>query len=76
MDNRKAVELAKGADRQYGAGHKLIGKNYATPDLQNLPDMLEQRIQTGKYHSAVAGTCPVDRKSGFSGYRVAVLLFE
>jgi CO/xanthine dehydrogenase Mo-binding subunit len=33
VDNRKAVELAKGADRQYGAGHKLIGKNYPTPDL-------------------------------------------
>ena len=24
---------AKGAERQYGAGHKLIGKNYTTPDL-------------------------------------------
>ena len=22
-----------GTERQYGPGHKLIGKNYATPDL-------------------------------------------
>jgi CO/xanthine dehydrogenase Mo-binding subunit len=29
----KAVETAKGTERQYGAGHKLIGKDYATPDL-------------------------------------------
>ncbi len=32
-DNKKAVETAKAAERQYGAGHKLIGKNYTTPDL-------------------------------------------
>ena len=50
--------------------------HYATPDLQTLPDMLEQRIQTGKYHSAVAGACASNAKLGFSNYRIAVLLFE
>src|SRR6202162_6092352 len=33
LDNKKAVETAKATERQYGAGHKLIGKNYQTPDL-------------------------------------------
>ena len=33
MDNKKAVETAKATERQYGAGYKLIGKNYQTPDL-------------------------------------------
>ena len=33
LDKTKPVETAKAADRQYGAGHKLIGKNYTTPDL-------------------------------------------
>jgi xanthine dehydrogenase molybdenum-binding subunit len=34
-DNKKTVETAKAKDdqRQYGAGYKLIGKNYQTPDL-------------------------------------------
>jgi hypothetical protein len=50
--------------------------HYATPDLQTLPDILEQRIRTGKYHSAVVGACPSDAKLGFSNYRIAVLLFE
>lgn len=50
--------------------------HYATTDLQTLPDILEQRIQTGKYHSAVVGACPSDAKIGFSNYRVAVLLYE
>ena len=50
--------------------------HYATTDLQTLPELLEQRIQTGKYHSAVVGACPSDAKIGFSNYRIAVLLFE
>jgi xanthine dehydrogenase molybdenum-binding subunit len=33
LDNKKAVETAKPTERQYGAGYKLIGKNYQTPDL-------------------------------------------
>ena len=33
MDNKKAVETVKATERQYGAGYKLIGKNYQTPDL-------------------------------------------
>jgi xanthine dehydrogenase molybdenum-binding subunit len=32
-DNKKAVETANPNGRQYGAGYKLIGKNYQTPDL-------------------------------------------
>jgi hypothetical protein len=38
--------------------------------------MLEQRIQTGKYHAAVVGACPSNAKIGLSNYRIAVLLFE
>jgi xanthine dehydrogenase molybdenum-binding subunit len=33
LDNKRAVETAKASERQYGAGYKLIGKNYQTPDL-------------------------------------------
>ncbi len=33
MDKAKVVETAKPVERQYGAGYKLIGKNYTTPDL-------------------------------------------
>lgn len=50
--------------------------HYATPDLQTLPDLLEQRIRTGKYHTAAVGACPSSAKIGFSNYRIAVLLFE
>ena len=33
MDNKKVVEITPATERQYGAGYKLIGKNYTTPDL-------------------------------------------
>jgi CO/xanthine dehydrogenase Mo-binding subunit len=33
LDNKKVVEIAQATERQYGAGYKLIGKNYTTPDL-------------------------------------------
>lgn len=50
--------------------------HYATIDLQSLPVMLEQRIQTGKYHSAAVGACPNPAKIGLSAYRIAVLLYD
>jgi hypothetical protein len=64
-------------DNGYAGSHKpSFVLHYATPDLESLPDMLEQRIQTGKYRSALVGACPSDAKLGFSNYRIAVLLFE
>ena len=50
--------------------------HYGTADLETLPDLLEQRIRSGKYHSAAVGACRSDAKSAFSNYRIAVLLFE
>ncbi len=32
-DNNKSADRTKPAERVYGAGYKLIGKNYETPDL-------------------------------------------
>ena len=50
--------------------------HYATPNLDTLPEMLEQRIRRGQYSSAAVGACPSARKNRFSGYRVAVMLYE
>jgi Cysteine-rich secretory protein family len=64
-------------DNGYAGSHQpSFVVRYATPDLQSLPGMLEKRIHTDKYHSALVGACPSDGKLGFSTYRVAVLLFE
>lgn len=72
-DARKSCVL----DNGYAGSHiPSFVLHYATQDLETLPTMLEQRIRTGKYHSAAVGACPSDAKIGFSNYRIAVLLFE
>jgi hypothetical protein len=64
-------------DNGYAGSHTpSFVLHYATPDLESLPDLLEQRIQTGKYHSVAVGACPSDAKIGLSNYRIAVLLYE
>jgi hypothetical protein len=64
-------------DNGYAGSHiPSFVLHYVTADLQTLPELLEKRIQTGKYHSAAVGACPSDAKIGFSNYRIAVLLYE
>ena len=33
LDSKKVAATARGSEGEYGVGYKLIGKNYATPDL-------------------------------------------
>ncbi len=64
-------------DNGYAGSHEpSFVVHYVAPDLRELPDLLGKRIKTGKYHSVAVGACPLGRNSGFSGYRVAVLLYE
>lgn len=64
-------------DNGYAGSHApSFVLHYAAPDLHTLPDLLEQRIQNGKYHAAVVGACPSNAKLGLANHRIAVLLFE
>jgi hypothetical protein len=49
---------------------------YTADDLSRIPSMLEQRLATGKYNSAVVGACPAQGVSNFSAYSIAVLLYR
>jgi len=72
-DARRSCVLDNGYAGSHAPSFVL---HYATTDLQTLPDLLEQRIKTGNYHSAVVGACSSNAKIGFSKYRIAVLLYE
>ena len=64
-------------DNGYAGNHRpSFVVHYATPDLGSLPEMLEKRIRNGRYHSGAVGACPLGKKTGLSGYRVAVMLYE
>jgi hypothetical protein len=48
---------------------------YETPNLDKLPDTLEQQLQTHKFRAATVAACSSNATPGFSRFRVAVLLF-
>jgi len=77
LDQIKDARRSCMLDNGYAGSHEpSFVIHYAAPELRTLPDLLDKRIRTGKYHSAVVGACPSDAKTGFSMYRVAVLLYE
>jgi uncharacterized protein YkwD len=48
---------------------------YETPNLNKLPDLLERQLTSGRYRAAAVAACPVSDSSGFTSFRMAVLLF-
>jgi uncharacterized protein YkwD len=48
---------------------------YTAATLNAIPSQLKSRITSGKYHQAVVGACPATRKSSFTAYNIAVLLY-
>jgi hypothetical protein len=59
-----------------GSSRPLLVMRWQGSDLSKLPDVLEQQIRSGKYHTAAIGACPpADLKNGFTSYRVAALLY-
>jgi hypothetical protein len=48
---------------------------YETPNLDKLPDVLNQQLQSHRFRAATVAACTAGASSGFSRFRVAVLLF-
>ncbi len=72
-DARRSCVLDNG---YVGSSAPSFVLHYATPDLRGLPGILNKRIDSGRYHSAIVGACSNPGKTGPVGYRVAILLYE
>ena len=48
---------------------------FTAASLDRLPDELNSRLETGKYHQAAVGACAASAGSPFTSYNIAVLLF-
>jgi cysteine-rich secretory family protein len=48
---------------------------YETPNLDKLPDVLDQQLQSHRFRAATVAACSATAAPGFSRFRVAVLLF-
>jgi uncharacterized protein YkwD len=48
---------------------------YTAASLNEIPTQLKTRLTSGKYHQAVVGACSATRKTPFTAYNIAVLLY-
>jgi uncharacterized protein YkwD len=48
---------------------------YTASSLNQIPTQLKSRLSSGKYHQAVVGACSTTRKTPFTAYNIAVLLY-
>ena len=71
-DARKTCTMSKGWS---GPRPGLIAR-YESGNLSRLPDNLEQRVASGRFHTASVGACePTSGSQGFVRFRVAILLY-
>jgi Cysteine-rich secretory protein family len=68
---RKTCVLDKG----WSGPRPAIVLRYEMSDLDNLPDEVNQKTSSGKYHSAAVGACAASGSSQFARYRIAILFF-
>jgi hypothetical protein len=70
-DARKTCSMERG----WSGGQALAMSKFETTDLSRLPEDIERRIKSGKYHSAAVGACDSGGENSFSHFRLAILLY-
>jgi hypothetical protein len=63
------------ANRKFAPASAAILVRYETPNLSQLPDILDHQLQTHKFRAATVAACSSGDGAGFSRFRIAVLLF-
>jgi len=72
LDARKTC----GMDRGWTGQQPFAVLRYETSSLNTLPPDIEQKLRTGKYHSAAVGACDANGSAGgFTRFRIAILLY-
>lgn len=70
-DARRTCDM----DRGFAGPKPLSVLRYETSDLSRLPEDINAKVQSGRYHSAAVGACDAGGASGFTRFRIAILLF-
>ena len=73
QDARQTCEMPSGSA---GGSHPGAVVRWQSSDMSKLPEVLEQRVRSGQYHTAAVGACSsTNPEQGFTTFRVAVLLY-
>jgi uncharacterized protein YkwD len=70
-DARKTCEM----DRGFSGTRPLSVTRFETADLTKLPFDLEQKLRSGRYHSATVGACEGGSAAGFTHFKLVIELF-
>jgi hypothetical protein len=71
-DARQTCQLASG---YVGAKQPWFVMRYTAADLSALPEQLRAKLGSGKYRRAAVGACLMSKRTPFSSYSVAVMLY-
>jgi len=70
-DARKTCAM----DRGWSGPRPLSVLRYEMADLSQLPEEVEQKAHSGKYHSAAVGACEATGSGTFARFRFAILFY-
>lgn len=71
LDARKTCEM----DRGWAGPQPFAVLRYETADLNLLPEEIDQKLRTGRYHAAAVGACEPFGSGTFTRFRIAILLY-
>lgn len=71
LDARKTCEMSNG----WAGQRPFAVLRYETSDLSALPEDIEQKLRTGRYHAAAIGACEPAGSGTFTRFRIAILLY-
>ncbi len=73
---RAACAMDNGVPRSTNGAQPGFVMRWQGSDMTQLPQALEERLASGRYHQAAVGSCRAAGQEGtFTAYRVAVLLY-
>jgi len=70
-DARKTCAM----DRGWAGPRPAAVLRYEMSDLSRLPEEVEQKARSGKYHAAAVGACEASGSNSFEQFRIAILFF-
>jgi hypothetical protein len=58
-----------------GANKPWFVMRYTSGSLDEIPSQLQDKLATGRFHTALVGACTATRSQNFTAYNIAVLLY-
>lgn len=75
VNNTADARKTCAADRGWSGQRPLTVLRYEMADLGQLPEEVEQKARSGKYHSAAVGACQATSSGTFARFRIAILFY-